>query len=112
MAKENLTNKEELEEILSEFKYKVDILYRVRDRIEDLINQYEKIVLEMPAQELNALISFGFVPNAVFMFDDKEITFCGYTEGSRMKFKYKDGKIAYTDIVAVYKNLERFKHNQ
>ena len=45
MSEEELTNKEELEEILLEIKYKVDVLYRTRDGIEELINRYEKIVL-------------------------------------------------------------------
>ena len=112
MSEEELTNKEELEEILLEFKYKVDVLYRTRDGIENLINRYEKIVSEIPAKELNALITFGFVPNAVFTLkiqdEIKEFTFKGYTEGNRMIFKNKDGENVYADIISVYKSLDKF----
>lgn len=95
--------KEKLEEALSDFQNGVS-------QIENIVERYYSMLGTEPCKELNDLISFGFVPNAKFVFDDKEtFTFIGYTEGLGMQFRNKEGSIISCPLSATFKNKARFK---
>lgn len=95
--------KEKIEEALSDFQNGVS-------QIEEIVDRYGRILGTTQCKELNELISFGFVPNAKFVFDDKELfTFLGYTESLGMQFKNKDGDIISSSLSATFKNMARFK---
>lgn len=95
--------KEKIEEALSDFHNGVS-------QIEDVIERYYSILGTTPCKELNELISFGFVPNAKFVLDDKDVfTFVGYTESLGMQFKNKEGSVISCPLSATYKNMARFK---
>ena len=95
--------KEEIGEALSDFQNGVS-------QIEDVIERYYSILGTTPCKELNELISFGFVPNAKFVLDDKDVfTFAGYTESLGMQFKNKEGNVISCPLSATYKNMARFK---
>lgn len=95
--------KETIGEALSDFQNGVS-------QIEDVIERYYSILGTTPCKELNELISFGFVPNAKFILDDKgTFTFIGYTEGLGMQFRNKEGSVISCPLSATYKNMARFK---
>ncbi len=95
--------KEKIGEALSDFQNGVS-------QIEDVIERYYSLLGTTPCNQLNELISFGFVPNAKFVLDDKNVfTFAGYTESLGMQFKDKEGGVISCPLSATYKNMARFK---
>lgn len=95
--------KETIGEALSDFQNGVS-------HIEDVIERFYSILGTTPCKELNELISFGFIPNAKFVLDDKKtFTFLGYTEGLGMQFKNKEGDVISSPLSATFKNMARFK---
>ena len=98
--------KEKIEEALSDFRNGIS-------QIEDIFDRYSRILGTTPCKELNELISFGFVPNANFVLDDKiTLTFLGYTECLGMQFKNKAGDIISSPLCATFKNMARFKKEE
>lgn len=95
--------KEKIEEALNDFQNGVS-------QIEDIVERYYGLLGATPCKELNELISFGFVPNAKFVLDDKTtLTFLEYTEGLGMQFKNKEGDIISSPLSATFKHMARFK---
>ena len=64
-----------------------------------------------PCDDLNRLITAGFVPGVKFIFDGKmPITFIGYTEFLRMEFlDEKKDRHMYVDIKPTAERIEMFK---
>lgn len=95
--------KENLEDALSDFQNGVS-------QIENIVERYYSLLGTTPCNQLNELISFGFIPNAKFVLDDKDVfTFVGYTESLGMQFKDKEGGVISCPLSATYKNMARFK---
>ena len=64
----------------------------------------------MPAEDLNRLLAWGFVPRAKVRYDAcaDELVFVGYTELMRMQFRKPDGSDTYASIEGTAKRLEHF----
>ncbi len=78
-----------------------------RERLDDCYDFFHNA----PCDDLNRLITAGFVPGAKFVFDGKlNITFVGYTEFLRMDFfDEKENRHIYVDVDATAKRIEIFK---
>ena len=89
--------KESLISYMDEFKARLDDCY-------DMLHN-------APNDDLNRLITAGFVPGAKFVFDGKmNLTFVGYTEFLRLDFfDEKEKRHIYADVDATAKRIELFK---
>lgn len=85
----------------------------MRDAMEDYIDRLDALLqpfYTMPAEALNTLITWGFVPGAKVHYDNlkDDLVFVGYTELMRMKFRKPNGEDVSASIEATTKNLEHF----
>lgn len=84
----------------------IDIMQKYLKKIEELTQPF----YTMPAEQMNALITWGFVPGAKVRYDvdDIDLVFEGYTEMMRLKFRKPDGTETIASIESMAKNLKHF----
>ncbi|MBP5639942.1 MAG: hypothetical protein J6X55_10720 [Victivallales bacterium] len=74
------------------------------------LNDCYDMLHNAPNDDLNRLITAGFVPGARFIFDGELfITFVGYTEFLRMDFLDEKKRHIYTDVKPTAERIDRFK---
>ena len=84
----------------------IDSMEKYLTRLEALIRPFRT----MPAEDLNRLLAWGFVPRAKVRYDAcaDELVFVGYTELMRMQFRRPDGTDTYGSVEVAAKTLEHF----
>ena len=109
MTKEEFDNlKETLAEAIDDMESRTwriqDALDNFRERLEEARGALD----QLPAEDLNELITFGFIPGAKVKCNGFEFQFMGYTETGRMDFRDINGNSKFTDIAVCRKMLDRF----
>lgn len=102
------TLKESIERAIENVASRIWDLEDILDKFEDRMDEARDALNDLPEEDLNELITFGFIPGAKVKCNGFEFQFVGYTQTGRMEFRDVNGNSKFTDIAVCRKMLDRF----